>query len=141
LEEEMMIGGRRVVDDHTTWGLLQNEEFRNKYFKLRGGSMGGAGPPKLQASVAAAVLMSSPSIMINFALGSFLTGIGVYLGFVWKHDLDTMAGSLESRNVFVCFILSLVFCYSFYLLPYLSKLSEDFKKSTGNKKEIWKRIR
>jgi hypothetical protein len=88
---------------------------------------------KLQASVAAAILMSSPSMMINYALGAFLTGIGVYLGFVWKKDLDTLAGSLESRNVFVCFLISLGFCYSFYVFPSLSKLLED------NRKSFWKK--
>ena len=85
--------------------------------------------PKLQASVAAAILMSSPSMMINFALGAFLIGIGIYLGFMWQNDLDTLAGIGDSRNVFVCFLLSLGFCYSFYLFPSLSKLWEDNKKT------------
>lgn len=87
---------------------------------------------KLQSSVAAAILMSSPSMMINFALSSFLTGIGVYLGFVWKNDLDALASRSESRNVFICFLISLVFCSSFYGFPFLSKLWEDNLKSVGN---------
>jgi branched-subunit amino acid ABC-type transport system permease component len=53
--------------------------------------------------------MSSPSMMINFALGAFLTGIGIYLGFVWQNNLDTLAGKTDSRNIFVCFLVSLVF--------------------------------
>jgi hypothetical protein len=89
---------------------------------------------KLQASVAAAILMSSPSMMINFALGSFLTGIGVYLGFVWQDELDAIAGKSGSRKVFVCFLISLVFCYSFYVLPSISKLWEDNKKSARKRR-------
>lgn len=77
---------------------------------------------ELQSSVAAAILMSSPSMMINFALGAFLTGISVYLGFVWKNDLDTIASKSESLNVFICFLISLAFCYSFYGFPLLLKL-------------------
>jgi hypothetical protein len=96
--------------------------------------------PKLQASVAAAILMSSPSMMINFALGAFLTGIGVYLGFVWQNDLDTIAGKSESRNVFICFLTSLVFCYTFYILPSLSKLWEDNKKPTRKTRQLEERI-
>jgi hypothetical protein len=92
--------------------------------------------PELQSSVAAAILMSSPSMMINFAVGAFLTGIGVYLGFVWKNDLDTLASKSESRNVFICFLISFVFCYSFYGLPLLSKLWEDYRKSDGKEVEI-----
>ncbi|PMD61068.1 uncharacterized protein K444DRAFT_558904, partial [Hyaloscypha bicolor E] len=69
---------------------------------------------KLQSSVAAAILMSSPSMMINFAVGAFLAGIGIYFGFVWKHDLDPISSRTDSRSVFICFLLSVVFCYSFY---------------------------
>lgn len=103
--------------------------------------MGSGYTPQLQASVAAAILMSSPSMMINFALGAFLTGIGTYLGFVWQKDLDTIAGKSESRNVFVCFLISLVFCYTFYMLPFLSKLWEEYKKSPRHKEETDDNIR
>jgi hypothetical protein len=91
---------------------------------------------ELQSSVAAAILMSSPSMMINFALGAFLTGIGVYLGFVWKNDLDTLASKTESRNVFICFLISLAFCYSFYVFPLLSKLWEDYQSYDKRQPEI-----
>jgi len=79
-------------------------------------------------------------MMINFAVGAFLTGIGVYLGFVWKNDLDTLASKSESRNVFICFLISLVFCYSFYGLPLLSKLWEDYRKSDGKEVETQKKL-
>jgi len=79
------------------------------------------GQRKLVSSVTTAVLMSAPTIMINFAVGAFLTGIGVYFGFVWKNDLDPLASKVESRNIFVCFIVSLAVCSSFYVIPFMSK--------------------
>lgn len=69
---------------------------------------------QLRSSVAAAILMSSPSMMINFAVGAFLTGIGIYFGFVWKDDLDSLSSRSESRSIFVCFVNGVIFCYSFY---------------------------
>jgi hypothetical protein len=65
--------------------------------------------PRLSSSVAAAVLMSAPTLMINWALGAFLTGIGIYFGFVWKNKLDALASQVESRNTFICFIIGLAF--------------------------------
>jgi hypothetical protein len=76
----------------------------------------------LVSSVTAAVLMSAPTLMINFAVGAFLTGIGIYFGFVWKNNLDPLASKAESRNVFVCFIVSLGACNSFYVVPFMYKL-------------------
>jgi hypothetical protein len=130
---------RRPVDWET------EDRFREALYNLR--RWGSAerrnlgSRPELQSSVAAAILMSSPSMMINFAVGSFLTGIGVYLGFVWQNDLDPLATKSESLNVFICFLISLVFCYSFYGLPFLSKLWEDNRKSVGKEFEIERKLR
>ena len=82
---------------------------------------------KLVSSVTAAVLMSAPTLMINFAVGAFLTGIGIYFGFVWKNNLDPLASKAESRNVFVCFIVSLAACSSFYVVPFIYKLSQSWR--------------
>jgi hypothetical protein len=119
-----------VLDSLGTGRRLDAELHRILY--VIGSQVVGQDKIKLQASVAAAILMSSPSMMINYALLAFLTGIGVYLGFVWKKDLDTLANSLESRNVFICFLISLGFCYSFYAFPSLSKFL-GYRKSFGKK--------
>jgi len=71
----------------------------------------------LFASLSAAVLLSCPSIMINFALGAFITGIGLYLGFTWTRNLDISTHQSDGRNIFICFIASLTFCYGFYVIP------------------------
>jgi hypothetical protein len=89
---------------------------------------------QLQSSVTAPILMSS--MIINFAVGAFLTGIGIYFGFVWKDDLDSLSSRSESCSVFICFIISVIFCYSFYRFPSLSKLWEDNKKSAEERNRI-----
>lgn len=84
---------------------------------------------RLSSSVAAAVLMSAPTLMINWALGAFLTGISIYFGFVWKNKLDALASQVESRNTFICFIIGLAFCSSFYGVPITFKIWEDHHKT------------
>lgn len=114
-------GERRYSNDMARRGWVE--------YMQRIGAESGLTQAKLLSSVAAAVLMSAPTMMINFALGAFLTGVGIYFGFVWKKNLDALATRAESRNVFVCFIVSLAFCSSFYLIPYLLKIWEDRLKT------------
>jgi hypothetical protein len=63
--------------------------------------------------------------MIHFAIGAFLTGIGIYFGFVWVNNLDPLASQDDGRKVFICLIVSLGFCGCFYGLPLLYKLIAD----------------
>ena len=69
------------------------------------------------ASLFSALVMSAPSSMINVALGSFLLGLGVYLGFLWTRHLDTQGGRNDSRDVFIIFIVSTVIIIALYATP------------------------
>lgn len=69
------------------------------------------------ASLFSALVMSAPSSMINVALGSFLLGLGVYLGFLWTQHLDTQGGRNDSRDVFIIFIVSTVIIIALYAAP------------------------
>jgi len=69
------------------------------------------------ASLFSALVMSAPSSMINIALGSFLLGLGVYLGFLWTRHLDTQGGRNDSRDVFIIFIVSTVIIIALYATP------------------------
>ncbi|KAI9708051.1 MAG: hypothetical protein M1820_004255 [Bogoriella megaspora] len=72
-------------------------------------------PPR-SASLYSALLLGAPSAMITGALSWFLLGTGVYLGSVWKRNLDSAAGVENSRNVFIIFLIGTVFCGSVYPL-------------------------
>lgn len=61
---------------------------------------------------------------MQLSLGSFVLGLGIYLGFVWTRDLDQSAGPNDSRNIFIVFILVVVFCVYFYVTPALYKQIE-----------------
>lgn len=69
------------------------------------------------ASLFSALVMSAPSSMINVALGSFLLGLGVYLGFLWTRHLGTQGGRNDSRDVFIIFIVSTVIIIVLYAMP------------------------
>jgi hypothetical protein len=64
-------------------------------------------------------------MMINYAISAFIIGIGIYLSFVCVYNLDSFASQQDSRNVFVCFLISLSFCGCFYALPLITKLLSD----------------
>ncbi|KFY69711.1 hypothetical protein V498_10440, partial [Pseudogymnoascus sp. VKM F-4517 (FW-2822)] len=49
-------------------------------------------------SLFSTVILETPRSMINISLGSFLTGLAVYFGFLWTRNLDTNAGPGDSRN-------------------------------------------
>ncbi|OCL07308.1 hypothetical protein AOQ84DRAFT_377815 [Glonium stellatum] len=69
------------------------------------------------ASLFSALVMIAPSSMINIALGAFLLGLGIYLGFLWTRHLDTQGGKNDSRDVFIIFIISTVIIIALYATP------------------------
>ena len=75
-------------------------------------------------SLFSAQMLAIPSVSINISLTSFLTGLAVYLAFLWTRNLDSDAGPSDSRNVFVIFMV-FVFVYGlFYWFPNLLKSRE-----------------
>ena len=79
----------------------------------------------LQPSISAAFLLSSPSLLLNISLGSFIMALGIYLGFVWTRNLDTQAGVHDSRDVFIFFAISVFTFVVVYYLPATFKTIES----------------
>jgi len=52
-------------------------------------------------------MLAAPSLLLNLSLPSFLLGLGIYLGTVWKKNLDPVAGSTASVAVMICYIICL----------------------------------
>ena len=68
-------------------------------------------------SLWSAQMLATPTSLINVSLSSFLTGLAVYLGFLWTRSLDTNAGPNDSRNVFIIFLISVTLCLFAYAMP------------------------
>ena len=58
--------------------------------------------------------VSAPGLLLSASLYFLLIGFGVYLGFMWTRALDDLAGPDDSREVFIIYLVSLVFCYGLY---------------------------
>ena len=66
------------------------------------------------ASISAVFLLSAPYTMMSYAIFGFILGLAIYQGFVWTRNLDTDAGKINSRNVFIAYIVSTGFCGLFF---------------------------
>ena len=86
-------------------------------------------------SLFSALILETPRSMINISLGSFLTGLAVYFGFLWTRDLDANAGSGDSRNVFIIFIVTVLCCIGMYSVPRGIKSNDEYVAS------VYSRIR
>ena len=86
-------------------------------------------------SLFSALILETPRSMINIALGSFLTGLAVYFGFLWTRDLDANAGPGDSRNVFIIFIVTVLCCIGMYSAPRGIKSNDEHVAS------VYSRIR
>jgi hypothetical protein len=53
-------------------------------------------------------IVTAPSLFLNVSLPSFLLALGIYLGTIWKKNLDPVAGSVASRAVMICYIVCMV---------------------------------
>lgn len=63
--------------------------------------------------------------MMTYAIMAFITGLAIYQGFVWTRNLDTDAGKVNSRNVFIAYIVSSGFCFTFFSFAGGIKYGED----------------
>lgn len=86
-------------------------------------------------SLFSALILETPRSMINISLGSFLTGLAVYFGFLWTRDLDVNAGPGDSRNVFIIFIVTVLCCIGMYSVPRGIKSNDEYVAS------VYSRIR
>jgi hypothetical protein len=53
------------------------------------------------------ITISAPSLLLSSSLLLLLSGIGVFLAFVWTRMTDTDAGTSSSRDVFITYIVTL----------------------------------
>ena len=58
--------------------------------------------------------VSATGLLLSASLCFLLIGFGVYLGFMWTRALDDLAGPDDNREVFIIYIVSLIFCYGLY---------------------------
>jgi ankyrin repeat protein len=58
--------------------------------------------------------VSAPGLLLAASLCFLLVGFGIYLGFIWTRKLDDLAGPHDSRDVFIIYLVSLLFCYCLF---------------------------
>lgn len=76
------------------------------------------------ASLWSAFLLQVPFNYMRLSLGSFVIGLSIYLGFVWKHDLDQQAGKNGSRNIFIVLLVVVLACIYSHLASAIYKSLE-----------------
>lgn len=54
-----------------------------------------------------AITISAPSLLLSSSLLLLLSGMGVFLAFIWKWEVDKDAGTPSSRDVFIVYIVTL----------------------------------
>jgi len=72
-------------------------------------------------AITSVIAMSVPSMLLASSLISLLLGFGVYLGFLWRRDLDTAGGFNNSRDVFIFYVVGVVLCFTVYLFPLVAR--------------------
>ena len=65
---------------------------------------------KNQPSLRAVLVLDTPRWLVDMAAVTFIVGLSVYTVLVYVNDLDTEAGSKDSRNVVIAYFFTLPFC-------------------------------
>jgi len=71
----------------------------------------------LKSSIAAQELLDLPLALLLWGGVTYISGFGVYIGLIWYDNVPSVSLSVtDSRNVFICFMLSLLplFVWSFW---------------------------
>jgi len=71
----------------------------------------------LKSSIAAQELLDLPLALLLWGGISYIGGFGVYIGLIWFDNVPSLSlSAMDSRNVFICFMLSLLplFVWSFW---------------------------
>jgi hypothetical protein len=80
-------------------------------------------------SFSSVLIISSSKVLLNFALMTYIIGLGIYLGFVWQSNLGVNADQSDSRNIFIAFLICLIVCYEIYSISSIT---------SGCKHDCWK---
>lgn len=83
------------------------------------------GEKERKASISAVFILSAPYAMMTYAITAFITGLAIYQGFVWTRNLDTDAGKVNSRKVFIAYIASSGYGFAFFSFAGVIKYGED----------------
>lgn len=76
-------------------------------------------------SLSSVILISSPRLALSYSVNSFVIGLGVYLGCIWRRGLDKEGGIHDSRNVFIVYMAVIIICYFFFLQVYLVHAKQE----------------
>ena len=90
-------------------------------------------------SLAAIFIVRAPFNLVEYSLVSFLSGLAVYLGFLWSKGLDSGAGKDDDRSVFITYVVGSGVCIIFYALTFSTKYVESVLR-TGRLREDFKRV-
>lgn len=76
------------------------------------------------ASFNSAVIIRAPALLLNYSVGAFLIGLGIYLGSVATKNLNPTAGQGASRAVLIVFVVTTAVGILLYLIPTILKSLE-----------------
>ncbi|KAK6522950.1 hypothetical protein TWF281_002377 [Arthrobotrys megalospora] len=71
-------------------------------------------PLDITPSVTSVIALSATSILLSSAVFTFLTGIGIYLGFLYGKKLNMSSGDNDNRNVLIVYLIGLGSCIAVY---------------------------
>jgi hypothetical protein len=85
----------------------------------------------LRSSLSAQQLTRLPFALLGWAVYSFLTGFGLYLGFSWaNHVVDTDQGKNDNRNVLIVFLVAALLSILMFAIWSIMKASEQIGGDT-----------
>lgn len=80
---------------------------------------------KHQGSLYAAMLLTAPAAMLNYSLGTLVTGLGAYYGFTWTWGLHGVESNGGDRNLFIIFMVFTMLYMFLYVVPRQMKERES----------------
>lgn len=89
-------------------------------------------PGRRIPSLHAALLLVIPSQLLTLAVGAFLVGLGIYLGFLWAHHLKEIRGHNSELAVLIVYIVFSALLLLVYAIPSGMKRLESFKSGPWN---------
>lgn len=78
-----------------------------------------------RASFSAALMIKIPALLLNWSVGAFLVGLGVYLGSFWTRHLDSPQPRSSSLGVLVTYIVITAAGLLLFFVPVLLKYLES----------------
>ncbi|OJD28349.1 hypothetical protein ACJ73_00248 [Blastomyces percursus] len=75
----------------------------------------------VSASLNSSCMIQAPALLLNYSVGAFLTGLGIYLGCVATVNLDPTAGEASSYAVLIVYVVVGVVELSLFAVPAVLK--------------------